>query len=265
MLTLCVKVDTSRGALRGGDTEQRGYVAVWASWGDTQRDAVCYALPAEVDAPVTIGAVALPPLDQIRGDETLWLKQYALTRKSGIPAIDAKESASVIRDQAAGTCALFLAELLAVSGGKAPVVDAILQQTLAMQNLAATGNSETAIEQATRASEKGVLLYETQWRGLVDTARRKYSKKLALAQARKDGPLMYMTPRMVQTMLAIRDRVMQSHAVHYFASDGGGAPLWPINPRETSLDGLHLFGYQSDQGWLPAAYYTGASRAPARR
>ncbi len=44
---------------------------------------------------------------------------------------------------------------------------------------------------------------------------------------------------------------MTAHARYFFRDEEGGAPLHPINPREPSLDPLHLVSYQSEHGWLP--------------
>ncbi len=269
-ITLTVRV-ANDGALWGGDYEQRGYVATWASWGNEERDARCIPLPANAADAVAVGPLALPPLDALRGDETVWVAQFAMTTKSGIPQIDAKESGHVPRAVPAGIISLPLAILLKAKPCeemRAPLIDGIAQQAvfLEMQRLASGSGSAgvaTQFDEATAKAKKGSIGVRVS--GVAAGQASQYTsalKALMRASESSGGPLLYQMPRFVQQMVAVRDAVMMAHSRHFFASDAGGAPLWPINERERSLDSLHLFSYQSDMGWLPAAYYTVAARAP---
>ncbi len=256
-VTLRVRVDTRNGALAGGAYERRGYLAYWASWGTTQRDGLCVPLPAGEDDSVQIGPIPLPPLGELRGDEAVWLKQFALTDKSGIPQIDAKESGHVPRDQAAGTLDIPLRVLLQQKEIKdAPLCDAILRNALKQRETMAGASPDEAFERATRRSEKGRVHVQVTLTGPGHA--QAYMRAL-------QGPhkkLQYNSPAMIQAMSAAFDVIIAEHARHFFGQDNGTAALFPVNSREPSLDQLHLFGYQSDQGWLPAAYYPAAASCP---
>ncbi len=263
-LTLDVEVHNDT-ALQGAALEHDPYLAVWGSWGAYHTTA-CHALPASVAGVrrLTIGPYELPALATLRGDETLWLKQCVLTNKSGIAAIDIKEEKHVDRTGQAGILSLPVALLLraatrneALAGTE---IDPLLRDDLLMKAHVAAANAGTefdvmaAFETATLRANKGTVSVRVHAdAGNIKPHLERFNAVLQ-RQNDPDTPLLYGTERMLKHEFRVRDAIMTDYSVGFFASADGGAPAWPIG-KETSLDNLHLVSYQSEQGWLPAAYY----------
>jgi hypothetical protein len=283
MLTFTLHVQAkTEGLLAGGNVEARGYLAHHASFGSAaQREVKTTLLAANEDGEVAIGPYTLPPLDALRGDETITMKQYALSNFSGVPQIDAKESGHVVRTQPAGTIHLAVQDVLAAGARQQPLgadlVDSILEMHDATMAHMREPTHVTAAELAAimqRATKARVTMRVELTRGDLPLAHT-YSARLGECRAlgdRPDGPLLFGSRRQMELMTAAETLLMASHSRYFFQSDTVDSatgqprpPVYPIGP-EKSNDNLHLVSYQSDYGWLPASYYllnTASARPPA--
>ncbi len=261
-VSLCVSVDSSK-ELWGGPYERSPYLAVWASWG-RYRIPACHDLSSSPT--VTLGPFELPSPDELRGDERVWLKQYALSDKSGIAAIDEKEEGHVARDIQAGALGVPLVILLRAAssssgGGEAlavTLVDPILQNHLIMQARSASGGGgdeamNALFDSATKRATKGTASIVPSVTGTITAHVRTLNQRYK-QQNDPAAPLLFETPRMIDAMVRARDTIMTTYSIGFYAAPDGGLAEWPIG-REQSLENLHLVSYVSDQGTIPAQYY----------
>lgn len=260
--TVRLAVRTS-GLLVGGNAEKRGYLSHHASFGPVgQRVATNTPIPEEETGEVHIGPYSMPSLDELRGDETLSMKQYALTTLSGIEQIDAKDAGRVVRDQAAGDMIVPAADLLRAALAQQPLRVDLVDSILHLHDLTRAQAAASSPPYAMARATKGQVTMHVSLADDSDKARATVQRYVDTLEARwaqgendPTAPLLYGTRRQMELMARVQSLVLASHSRYFFVNDDGrSAPVYSIGP-EQSVENIHLVSYQSDKGWLPAVYY----------
>lgn len=253
--TLTLKVTLIEDDLLGGAYEAEPRVAHWASWGAHRLAQVVPLAPVGAAEGVTLGPYALPSAAAVRGDETVWLKEIALTHCSGQPSLDATDKPYVARQLLEGVAGVPLRELLAAARAgthlDVPLLSVMLEVQLAAE---AEGRGQPLSEAALDdASRKAVVRLTPVLAGGASTPTdvlRALEARWAEAAA-PDAPLLYGHPRFHAAHVAsINATVSDAYSPTFYAGPKGAPAEWPLG-AETSLDHLHLPRFVSDQGSQP--------------